>query len=105
MGIAKEQRVGADIQAITTQLRVYEMLNYAPPTTSQGLEALVKKPSGSPTPPKWRQLMETIPLDPWGNPYQYAYPGQHGMIDIYSLGADGREGGEGLNADIGNWQG
>jgi general secretion pathway protein G len=87
---AREQRVDADIQAISTQLRTYELQNFSFPTTSQGLEALVKKPSGEPVPRRWRQLMESVPLDPWGTPYQYAYPGKRNPkgYDLYSLGAD-----------------
>jgi general secretion pathway protein G len=87
---AREQRVDADIQAISTQLRTYELQNFSFPTTAQGLEALVKKPSGEPVPRRWRQLMESVPLDPWGTPYQYAYPGKRNPkgYDLYSLGAD-----------------
>ncbi|HEY5706881.1 MAG TPA: type II secretion system major pseudopilin GspG [Terrimicrobiaceae bacterium] len=92
LDVAKEQRVDADIQAIKTQLRVYEMQNFFLPTTSQGLEALVSKPSTEPMPRKWRQLMENVPLDPWGNAYQYENPGRknHGKFDLYSLGPDGK---------------
>lgn len=92
LDVAKEQRVDADIQAIKTQLRVYEMQNFSMPTTSQGLEALVNKPSTEPLPRKWRQLMESVPLDPWGNPYQYENPGRKdpGKFDLYSLGPDGK---------------
>lgn len=91
--IAKEQRVESDIQAISTQLKTYEMLNLTYPTTSQGLEALVRKPSTEPVPRRWRQLMEEVPLDPWGTPYQYAYPGKKNPrgYDLYSLGPDRQE--------------
>lgn len=87
---AREQRVEADIQAISTQLRTYEMQNLTFPTTAQGLDALVNKPSGDPQPRRWRMLMEEVPLDPWGTPYQYAYPGKlkPGGYDLYSLGPD-----------------
>lgn len=87
---AREQRVDADIQAISTQLRTYELQNFTFPTTAQGLEALVKKPTSEPVPRRWRQLMESVPLDPWGTPYQYAYPGKRNPkgYDLYSLGAD-----------------
>lgn len=88
--VAKEQRVDTDIQAIGTQLKVYEMQNYTFPTTGQGLEALVKRPTVAPVPRRWRQLMESVPLDPWGTPYQYAYPGKKNPngYDLYSLGPD-----------------
>lgn len=88
--VAKEQRVDTDVQAIKTQLKVYEMQNYTFPTTEQGLEALVKKPSTEPAPRKWRQLMESVPLDPWGTEYHYEFPGKKNPkgYDLYSLGAD-----------------
>jgi general secretion pathway protein G len=91
--IAKEQRVDSDIQAISTQLKTYQMLNFTYPTTAQGLEALVTKPNTEPVPRRWRQLMEEVPLDPWGTPYQYAYPGRRNPegFDLFSLGPDRRE--------------
>lgn len=95
--MAKEQRVETDFQAISTQLKMYEMRNFNVPTTEQGLDALVKKPSAKPEPRKWVQLMEAIPLDPWGNPYLYRTPGKYYKpYDIYSLGADGKESGDDL---------
>lgn len=91
--VAKEQRVDSDFQAITIQLKTYEMSNYTFPTTEQGLEALVKKPVGDPQPRKWRQLMESVPLDPWGTPYKYRNPGTANPngFDLYSWGADRKE--------------
>lgn len=91
--VAKEQRVDADFQALTTQLKTYEMMNYNFPTTDQGLEALVKKPSTDPQPRKWKRLLESVPLDPWGNPYQYRNPGtvNPAGFDLYSWGADRKE--------------
>jgi general secretion pathway protein G len=88
--IAKEQRVESDIQAISTQLQTYQMLNLTYPTTAQGLEALVTKPSMEPVPRRWRQLLDSVPLDPWGSPYQYAYPGRRNpaSFDLYSWGPD-----------------
>ena len=88
--IAKEQRVDSDIQAISTQLQTYQMLNLTYPTTAQGLEALVTKPSTEPVPRRWRKLLDTVPLDPWGSPYQYAYPGRRNPagFDLYSFGPD-----------------
>lgn len=87
---AKDQRVDSDIQAIKQQLSLYEMQNYTYPTTAQGLEALVVRPSTEPVPRKWRQLLKAVPLDPWGTPYQYAFPGKKdpGGFDLYSLGPD-----------------
>jgi len=91
LDIAKEQRVDSDIQAIKTQLRSYEMLNFSMPSSAQGLQALVTKPTTEPLPRKWRNLMESVPLDPWGHPYVYEFPGRKnpGKFDIYSLGPDG----------------
>ena len=76
------------------------------PTAEQGLNALVVKPETSPVPGNWKPggYLERLPKDPWGNPYQYVNPGLHGEIDVLSTGADGKPGGEGLDADIGSWQ-
>ncbi|MEI8387258.1 MAG: type II secretion system major pseudopilin GspG [Verrucomicrobiota bacterium] len=91
--VAKDQRVESDIQAISMQLRTYEMLNYRKPTTEQGLKALVQQPSSDPKPRKWKQLMKAVPLDPWGAEYIYRNPGKlnPGGYDLYSLGPDGKE--------------
>lgn len=92
--VAKEQRVTSDIQAISMQLRTYEMLNYRKPSTEQGLKALVQMPSSDPKPQHWKKLMETVPLDPWGNEYVYRNPGKFKTdgFDLYSLGPKGTEG-------------
>ncbi len=94
-----------DIRALQTQLNLYRLDNFVYPSTDQGLEALVQSPSGQPEAPNWRSggYLDRLPRDPWGRPYQYLHPGQHGEFDVYSLGADGRPGGEGINAEIGNW--
>ncbi|MDX2080792.1 MAG: type II secretion system major pseudopilin GspG [Terrimicrobiaceae bacterium] len=91
--IAKEQRVESDIQAISMQLRTYEMLNYRRPTTEQGLQSLVSPPTSDPKPRRWKQLMKAVPLDPWGNEYVYRNPGKINPdgYDIFSLGPDGKE--------------
>ena len=97
-------RAQADIDAIGNALKFYRVDNFAYPTTEQGLEALVTKPN-DPTVRNWKPggYLESMPRDPWGYPYQYLNPGNHGEVDIYSLGRDGQPGGEGLDADIGNW--
>ncbi|MBT8081256.1 MAG: type II secretion system major pseudopilin GspG [Gammaproteobacteria bacterium] len=97
-------RAQADIDAIGNALKFYRVDNFAYPTTEQGLEALVTKPN-DPTVRNWKPggYLESMPRDPWGNPYQYLNPGNHGEVDIYSLGRDGQPGGEGLDTDIGNW--
>jgi general secretion pathway protein G len=90
--VAKEQRVDSDIEAISMQLRTYEMLNYRMPTTEQGLKALVAQPTTEPRPRRWKQLMKSVPIDPWGNEYVYRCPGKGGAaFEIYSLGPDGKE--------------
>jgi general secretion pathway protein G len=91
--VAKDQRVEADIQAISMQLRTYEMLNYRKPNTEQGLKALVSPPTSDPKPRKWKQLMKAVPLDPWGQEYVYRNPGKinPGGFDLFSLGPDGKE--------------
>jgi general secretion pathway protein G len=91
--VAKEQRVESDVQAISMQLRIYEQLNYRKPSTAQGLEALVTRPSGDPKPPRWKQLLSEVPLDPWGQEYVYRNPGKSNPsgFDLFSLGPDGVE--------------
>jgi general secretion pathway protein G len=94
-----------DIRVLHSALDLYKLDNFRYPTTDQGLEALVQKPTSVPEPPHWREsgYIDRVPKDPWGQPYQYLSPGQHSPIDIYSLGADGQPGGSGVDADIGSW--
>lgn len=100
---ARIAKAKQDIVAISSALNLYKLDNLRYPTTDQGLEALVKPPANA---KNWRQggYLDRLPVDPWGNPYLYLSPGQHGAFDVYSLGADGQPGGVGANADIGNWQ-
>lgn len=97
---ASISRAGTDIKSIGSMLELYKAENYAYPSTDQGLEALVNKPSGDPTPKNWRQYMKKTPVDPWENPYKYLSPGSHGDIDVYSFGPDGIQ----SDDDIGNWK-
>jgi general secretion pathway protein G len=99
------RRVAArtDIATIDQALKLYRLDNGRYPTTEQGLNALVAKPVAEPLPQNWKPYLDYLPKDPWGKPYQYANPGQHGEIDIWSFGADGQPGGEGNDADIGSW--
>ncbi len=90
-----------DIATLMQGLKLYRLDNGRYPTTEQGLSALVTRPN--PAPPNWRQNLERLPNDPWGQPYQYLNPGVHGDVDVFSLGADGQAGGEGADADIGSW--
>jgi general secretion pathway protein G len=108
MGRADEARVSAarqDIASLVQALKLYKLDNLRYPTTEQGLQALVSKPSIAPLPPNWKGngYIEKLPKDPWGAPYQYLSPGIHGEIDVMSLGADSAAGGEGNDADIGSW--
>lgn len=95
-----------DIAAIVQALKLYKLDNMRYPTTEQGLQALVKKPTLPPEPLNWKGngYLERLPDDPWGHAYQYLQPGLHGEFDVLSLGADGAPGGEGNDADIGSWQ-
>ncbi|MDF9401004.1 type II secretion system major pseudopilin GspG [Vibrio sp. 1180_3] len=101
---ADQQKAITDIVALENALDMYKLDNSVYPTTDQGLEALVTKPS-SPEPRNYRDggYIRRLPNDPWGNPYQYLSPGDNSTVDIFTLGADGQEGGEGVSADIGNW--
>jgi general secretion pathway protein G len=94
-----------DIAALGQALKLYRLDTKRYPTTEQGLRALVAKPSQAPVPENWKQggYVERLPMDPWGKPYQFLNPGLHGEIDVFSYGADGVPGGEGFDADIGNW--
>jgi general secretion pathway protein G len=102
LGFAQDTRVKADLQAITTQINVYQGINGFYPSTSQGLMALVVRPEGDPQPRQWRQLLPKVPLDPWGNPYIYVTPGKHNpdTFDLYSAGPDRKAD---TADDIGNW--
>ena len=102
---ARIAKAKQDIRALTTALNMYRLDNYRYPSTEQGLEALVSRPAGQPPAQNWKEggYVENLPRDPWGNEYVYLNPGTHGEIDVYTLGADGAPGGEGINADIGNW--
>jgi len=95
-----------DIATIGQALKLYRLDNQRYPTAEQGLPALTAKPELSPVPPNWKPggYLERLPKDPWGNAYVYVNPGLHGEIDVMSLGADGKPGGDGIDADIGSWQ-
>ncbi|HET6545894.1 MAG TPA: type II secretion system major pseudopilin GspG [Rhodanobacteraceae bacterium] len=103
-GEARSTRARQDIQSVVTSLNLYRLDNFSFPSSEQGLDALVTRPAGQPEAPNWKgPYLERVPKDPWGQVYQYLQPGQHGDIDVYSYGADGKPGGEGEAADIGNW--
>ena len=103
-----ESRVAAarvDIVSLIQALKLYKLDNQRYPTTEQGLQALVAKPTVGPAANGWKSdgYLDKMPKDPWGNPYQYLSPGIKGEIDVLSLGADGQPGGSGDDADIGSW--
>jgi len=104
---ADDARVTAaktDVNNLMQALKLYRLDNQRYPTSEQGLQALLTRPSTGPAAPNWKPYVEKLPNDPWGHPYQYLNPGLKGEIDVLSLGADGQPGGEGKNADIGSWQ-
>ena len=104
---ADDARVTAartDVNNLMQALKLYRLDNLRYPSSEQGLQALVAKPTSGAIPPNWRAYLDKLPADPWGKPYQYANPGLKGEIDVYSFGADGVVGGEGKNADVGSWQ-
>ncbi|MBS1161197.1 MAG: ral secretion pathway protein [Proteobacteria bacterium] len=100
-GVAARQ----DIASLMQALKLYRLDNRRYPSTEQGLAALVSKPTLAPLAEGWKSggYVERLPQDPWGKPYQYLSPGLRGEIDVFSFGADGVAGGEGSDADIGNW--
>ena len=102
---AKVTVAQSDIESISQALELYRLDNGFYPTTDQGLQALVSRPGFSPEPKNWNSegYLKKTPVDPWGNEYLYLQPGNNGKYDLYSLGADGREGGDALSKDITNW--
>jgi len=103
---ARATAARADIAAIVGALKLYKLDNGTYPTTDQTLAALVKKPERGDVPRNYKAggYLDKLPTDPWGTDYQYLNPGIRGEVDVVSLGADRRPGGEGFDADIGSWQ-
>lgn len=100
-GEARMKAAQVDLRAIESALDLYRMDNFVYPSSDQGLEALVSKPSGFPEAKNWNEpYLKKSPKDPWGNQYQYISPGSSGPYDLFSLGADGKPGGEGEASDI-----
>ena len=96
----------SDIAAIMSALKLYRLDNGAYPSADQGLAALVRKPERGEIPRNWKSggYLEKLPVDPWGIEYLYLNPGIRGEVDVFSLGADRKPGGEGFDAEIGSWQ-
>jgi general secretion pathway protein G len=108
MGRTDDARIAAARQDIATMmqaLKLYRLDNHRYPTTEQGLQALIVKPTSGPAADGWKAggYVERLPKDPWGGDYQYLSPGVHGDVDVFSYGADQQPGGAGNDADIGSW--
>ena len=104
---ADDARVTAaktDVGNLMQALKLYKLDNQRYPSTEQGLQALLAKPTSAPVPPNWKSYLDQLPNDPWGKAYIFLNPGIKGEVDVMSFGADGQSGGEGKNADIGSWQ-
>ena len=101
---ARSQAARAQIELLSTALDTFRLDVGRYPTTDEGLDALVAKPSGT---DRWDgpYLKKVVPLDPWVKPYIYKSPGDHGAFDLLSYGADGVPGGEGDNRDVTSWEG
>jgi general secretion pathway protein G len=100
---AQITKVKQDIRAIESALKLYRLDNFRYPDTDAGLDALVTPPQDPNARFPAGGYLDRLPKDPWDSPYLYLYPGNQGEFDVYSLGRDGQQGGEGLDADIGNW--
>jgi len=103
---ANLEKARADIAQVEKALETYRFQHYVYPSTNQGLESLITPPDGLRNKNMYPSngYLSNLPQDPWGNEYLYLFPGQYTKYDVYSLGADGTPGGEGEDADIGNWQ-
>lgn len=107
LGRADDARVMAartDVGNLMQALKLYRLDNQRYPTSEQGLNALLLKPTTEPVPVNWKPYLDKLPQDPWGRPYLYMNPGIKADVEVLSFGADGTAGGEGNNADIGSWQ-
>jgi general secretion pathway protein G len=100
---ARSAAAKTDLANLAQALKLYKLDNQRYPSGEQGLQALVRKPTTGDVPANWRPYLDKLPNDPWGRPYLYLQPGLHGEIDVMSFGADGQSGGEGKDADLGNW--
>jgi general secretion pathway protein G len=103
LGSSKTKTAALQVEDLVATLDLYRLETGRYPTSQEGLEALVTKPSNV---ANWNGpylKKGVVPKDPWGFEYDYRYPGEHGAVDVWSLGADNREGGEGENADVKSW--
>ena len=100
---ARVVKAKQDTLAIQSALDLYKLDNGFYPSTDQGLQALVEKPTSNPVPRDWKSYLKSLPKDPWGRDYLYLNPGEHDEVDVFTYGADGQPGGTGINAEMGNW--
>ncbi len=98
---AMVEKARADVRLIEQAVEMYRMDTLKYPSLEDGIDVLVVAPKSASF--RTEGYIKALPTDPWGNAYQYLIPGEHSKFDIFSYGADGRLGGDGLNADIGNW--
>ncbi|MBU2532614.1 MAG: type II secretion system major pseudopilin GspG [Alphaproteobacteria bacterium] len=103
LGSSRAKTAKVQIEALAASLALYKLDNGSYPSASDGLQALVERPSGLSTWSGPYLKKNTVPPDPWGQSYNYRFPGQHGEFDIFSYGADKKEGGTGENADVVSW--
>jgi general secretion pathway protein G len=103
LGGAKSKTAAVQIKDLESAIELFKLDVGRFPNAQESLDALVSRP-GSANGWNGPYLKKGLPKDPWDRPYQYRFPGQHGEFDIFSLGADGNPGGDGENADVGNWQ-
>jgi general secretion pathway protein G len=104
---ARKVAAKSDIASIMNALKLYNLDNMRYPTNQQGLDALVTKPTVAPIPSNFKDggYLDKLPVDPWGNPYQYANPGKHGEVDVYSFGPNGpSSAGDNAPGVIASWQ-
>jgi general secretion pathway protein G len=105
---ARRTKAALQIRSIESALKLYKLDNGVYPSTEQSLDALVKRPESGNVPKKWREggYLESsrVPKDPWGNPFIYLLPGEHGDFDLSSYARDGQKGGDGDDGDINNWE-
>lgn len=98
---AMVEKARTDVRMIEQAIEMYRLDTRRYPSLEEGLDILAAQPRGNSL--RTEPYVRSLPADPWGNPYQYLIPGENGAFDVFSFGADGRSGGDGLNADIGNW--
>lgn len=101
---ARVEKARADLRVIEQALELYRLDHSRYPAMDLGLDALLNPPEQPGVSGAREAYIRRLPNDPWGRPYEYVVPGERGTYDLYTLGADAQEGGEGVDADIGNWQ-